>query len=152
MQGIKNFLEDFGVVALMETWLEEKNIGKEEAKWSNKYNWHVKAAERAKKRGRAKGGIIVGLRKEIAKGIRIKEGKYFMGICGPGGKKDKRVVNIIVTYFNEGVKKGLIELDKFVDERIPAGEDLIVVGDMNARTGVEQVGKEGNGQLPWKGS
>lgn len=48
---------------LLETWVEEKEWGNVEKKLSKEYEWGVQFAGRKEKRGRAMGGMLMGIRK-----------------------------------------------------------------------------------------
>ncbi|KAI4476725.1 hypothetical protein M0804_013342 [Polistes exclamans] len=83
----------------METWVEKKNEDKTEQKMSERYSWYFLAAYREKrvKKGRAKGGQVVGIRKGVKefKGeirrsqdeIENAEGRKLLGICEELGLK-----------------------------------------------------------------
>lgn len=61
----KKYVANFDIIMMQETWLEK---GKEKgwlAKLSKDFTWVAKAAVRIKKKGRAKGGVLVGIRKEV---------------------------------------------------------------------------------------
>ena len=76
------FLREYGIIMVQETWLE-KDKEKEVKGWLDKdYLWYFKAAAKAqgKKKGRAKGGVVVGMRKNLAKGITIEEWEHGLWI------------------------------------------------------------------------
>lgn len=60
---IKNYLSEFDIVMLQETWLERKNEREWLGKLGKGFNWVAKEAKRENKRGRAKGGVLVGIKK-----------------------------------------------------------------------------------------
>lgn len=137
----KKYIEGFDVIMMQETWLEK---GKEKGwtgKLSRKYTWVTKAAERFKKKGRAKGGILVGISKEVSfEGA--EEWKYGIKIKSleiGGGD----IVNIIVVYSNEKVKKMIEEVKKEIEGWIGKGETILLIGDFNARIGKWQISREG---------
>ena len=58
------YIEKVDVIGLMETWIEKENEAVE--KWLGKnFKIEISYAKREKKRGRASGGMIIGVRKEI---------------------------------------------------------------------------------------
>lgn len=57
---------------MTETWVEGKIWKKVEKKLPREYNWKVSFATREKKKGRAKDGIITGVRKNIKEETNIK--------------------------------------------------------------------------------
>lgn len=70
--GIKNkdeefwqFIRSFEVVSLAETWIEKKEWEKLKGKMPSEFNWECQPAKRDNKKGRAKGGIISGVKKGI---------------------------------------------------------------------------------------
>lgn len=58
------FLEEGDFISITETWMEEKEIKFMENKLSKKWCWKFFPAVREKRRGRAKGGILIGVKKE----------------------------------------------------------------------------------------
>ena len=52
------------IIGLTETWLEAKNEKFLERHLKD-YNWETIAAKRIRKRGRARGGMLLAIRKEI---------------------------------------------------------------------------------------
>ncbi|OXU18855.1 hypothetical protein TSAR_002342 [Trichomalopsis sarcophagae] len=68
MLGAREYLEKFRIIAIQETWLEKNK----DSEWLNKLNkeyvWIAREAVREKKKGRAKGGVLVvgvGIKKNI---------------------------------------------------------------------------------------
>ncbi len=60
-----SFLRQYDVIGLTETWVESKGWEKLAKRLPKEYEWKCKAAKREKKKGRASGGIITGVRKDI---------------------------------------------------------------------------------------
>lgn len=69
------YLDQFDVIGLTETWIEEESWKKLKNKMSNKFQWVCIPARRENKKGRAKGGIIVVANKNL-KEIEFKEMSY----------------------------------------------------------------------------
>ena len=62
---------------MLETWVEEKGWGWIRSKLPKGYIWQMqRVAKRERNKGRAKGGIVAGVRKELVEGMTggIKEG------------------------------------------------------------------------------
>lgn len=59
-------MEGFDIFGLVETWMEEKEW-KIRNKLLSKYNWRCIPATKEKGKGRAKGGIIMAISKELKK-------------------------------------------------------------------------------------
>lgn len=62
---IECYLKEFEVVALLETWVEEKYFERLEASLPREFEWIWVEAVRAKQRGRPAGGILVGVKKGL---------------------------------------------------------------------------------------
>lgn len=56
-------IERFDVIGLCETWIEEKEWEKIRSKLPSKFIWKCQYAERDERKGRAKGGIVTGVRR-----------------------------------------------------------------------------------------
>lgn len=88
----KNFwegLRDWDAVVLMETWVEEKDGRRVMGRLPRGYEWGVQWASRRNKKGRARGGMLMGIRRElIEKGTKIETGKegYMVGRVNRGEK------------------------------------------------------------------
>lgn len=59
------YTRDFDLIIVQKAWIEKSK----ERKWAKKldrgYCWELKTAERVHKKGRSKGGIMVGIKKGI---------------------------------------------------------------------------------------
>ncbi|KYN03581.1 hypothetical protein ALC62_05571 [Cyphomyrmex costatus] len=127
------FLGNFEIIGLLETWIDEKEWGKLKEKMPKEWRWKCQPADRDKRRGRAKGGIITGIRKEIEENkeeLESREGIQERKIILNGEKW--RVVTI---YNREGRKKGLEDLQEVIKEE--EKRKMVMVGDFNARIGKE---------------
>lgn len=60
-----DYLEEFDVIGLTETWTEVEGWLRIRGSLSNRYNWNCIPAIRENKKGRAKGGIIVAVNKTL---------------------------------------------------------------------------------------
>lgn len=126
-------MEKNEIVILVETWVTQDRVKEESEKLSNKYKWWAKNAVKEGKRGRAKGGQLVGIKKEIEKGWDIKEWKY--GLTLENNKKEGEV--IITVYNNVGMKQLETELRKEIEEGANRNKKVVIIGDFNARIGEE---------------
>lgn len=85
-------LENWDVIVLSETWVDEKGWDRIKGKLPKGYKWGTQIAKRRSRKGRAIGGMVMGIRKEVMeKGQEIKseregmiEGRVRVG--GKGGK------------------------------------------------------------------
>lgn len=73
--GLKNKDKDFWedlreweVIVLMESWMEEREWNKWRDRLPEGFRWMMQEARRKSKKGRAMGGMLLGIRKEIAEG------------------------------------------------------------------------------------
>lgn len=64
---MKGYLENFDIIALQETWLEKEREKDWKRRLNKDYEWTAKPARREKRKGRAMGGVMVGIKKEINK-------------------------------------------------------------------------------------
>jgi len=58
-------LKEWDVMFLMETWMDEKGWKKVKGELPKGFNWKVQWAKKRNKKGRAKGGMLMGVRKEL---------------------------------------------------------------------------------------
>ncbi|KAH0821274.1 hypothetical protein GEV33_001517 [Tenebrio molitor] len=136
--GIKNkenefwkYLGEFDVVGLVETWVEEKGWERLEKRMPREFEWKCQYAERESKKGRAKGGIIMGVKKglEEENGSGVKEERGFMERTVKRKQRKWR----IVTIYSRSMK----ETKRIIEERVKEQEEgtLVIGGDFNARIG-----------------
>ncbi len=127
-------IEQYDGVALSETWVTYENWEKIKDALPRDFAWHCLPAEKEYKKGRAKGGIIMGIKKWITvREWKIGEGKKTMGckMC----KGDTNWCWITVYRNNSwGEFKG--EMNSWVEEWIEErGMKVVITGDFNAQTG-----------------
>ena len=70
------FLEQFDLIMIQETWLEKANKARVIEKYSNKYCWTTTAADRTNVNGRASGGQLVGIHKRMNESWRKDEWNF----------------------------------------------------------------------------
>jgi len=136
--GLRNKDKDFWkglskweVMVLTETWVEEKEWEGIERKLPKGYIWGTKWAKREYKKGRAKGGMIMGIRKEIIeKGKEIETGRE--GVILGKVREGKQIWKVIGVYAERNIE-GILREN--VTEEGDAGILMIIGGDFNARTG-----------------
>ena len=125
------YLENFDVIGLVETWLEEEKWKRLKEKMSKTFVWKNIAAEKEEKKGRAKGGMLIALRRNL-KEIKVKE-------------ISKRTVEIEISHNRARWKIFVIYCQKMeetlgeLEENIKEEEEgyIMIGGDYNARTSKE---------------
>ena len=119
------------MIGLTETWVEEKDWTKVKGYLPKSFNWKCEPAVRETKKGRPKGGIITGVRKEWKE----KDGaKSSTNVVERKVEINKQSWSII-TLCSRGIK----EIEKQLNEIVKENEEgcVIIGGDYNARTGNE---------------
>jgi len=125
-------IKDWDVVVFMETWLEKKGWDRISGKLPREFRWEVQLAKRRSKKGRAIGGMLVGVRKGIET---IEEGvqEEVEGIVTKIIKIGKEKWRVIGVYSN-GDLEGKWEKIKDWAEDKRGGVRTVLGGDFNART------------------
>ncbi|XP_024884581.1 trichohyalin-like [Temnothorax curvispinosus] len=135
------YIEGFDIIGLCETWVEEKEWERMKRNMSKKFEWKCQYAIREKCKGRAKGGIITGIRKEIEE-IDIKEAVFVNGMQERRLRVEGEIWRIITVYNGEKMRTLRRELEEMIEER--EEEILCIGGDFNARIGGEGKNYEGD--------
>lgn len=135
MAGIANkceetweYLEKFDIIGLTKTWAEGawKRIGK---KVSKRFEWNCIPAIKENIKGRAKGGIITAINKNMKERIVKELNKGAMEIKFTHNKNRWR----IVTIYSQDMKETMEKLKKEIEED---KKGFLIIGrDFNARTG-----------------
>jgi len=68
-------IKEWDVVGLVETWIEEREWEKWKGRVSGEFIWTIQGAKREEKRGRARGGIWMGVRRGMEVGEEVKKRK-----------------------------------------------------------------------------
>lgn len=128
---ISNYINNFQIICLTETWIESKNFVKTEKGLSTKYKWFWIEARREKQRGRAAGGMIIGVAKEM-------ETQKFTGNSkGCWASVEVKIrgewTKIVSIYNNTSCQSMSSELEECL--RGEANGGIILGGDLNARIG-----------------
>ena len=125
------YLIGFEIIVLSETWIEGKEWKNLKSKLPKEYKWKCEEAKRNNKKGRAKGGIITGVRKEIEeveeKGVKERVGVQQRIV--KLGTKEWKIMGIYSREIKETIKN-IEELVKPTEE-----SNLLLGGDFNARIG-----------------
>lgn len=120
------------MVILMETWMEDKEWEKIRQRLLQGFEWKVQMTKREKRKGRAMGGILMGIRKDLLEegtSIEMKEERILMGRV-KNGRKRWRIVGVYVKGNIEGTLQRL--------QQWMGGREIkvrtVIGGDFNART------------------
>lgn len=129
-------IREWKVVVMTETWMEEKRWDRVKNKLPKEYGWRVQWARKGSKKGRAKGGILMGIRKELMIGkekeTEEEEGRIIGEIKVEGEKW--RIVGV---YVNGDMERKLRGFDEWTEGR-QEGWKTIIGGDFNVRIGVNE--------------
>ncbi|XP_046737548.1 golgin subfamily A member 6-like protein 22 [Diprion similis] len=125
------YLEEFDIIGLTETWLEEKEWTSWEKRLPKTWKWRCQGADRQEKKGRARGGIITGVKYGLEEDGIILRGE---GIQEVRIRREDEIWRVITFYNRGGAKEKLKELEETVGEEREE-ENLIIGGDFNARIG-----------------
>ncbi|XP_067208522.1 golgin subfamily A member 6-like protein 22 [Linepithema humile] len=135
-EGLKNWQ----VIILVETWMDKKGWRVVKEKLPRGYEWGVQVAEKKNKKGRAMGGIIMGIKKEMMeKGKKIEMERE--GLIIGRIRKGKQKWRVVGVYVNGNMEEMLQSIEQWVGEK-EMEVNTIIGGDFNARTGVEERGIE----------
>ncbi|KAK9304981.1 hypothetical protein QLX08_003837 [Tetragonisca angustula] len=65
IQEITDFIRDFDLIVSQETWIEKKDLQGLMWKLDERFYWAANATIRSKARGRASGGQLLGIKKNL---------------------------------------------------------------------------------------
>ena len=130
---IRNYLMNFEIILLTETWIESKQIVNTQKMLPKEFTWFWMEAVREKQRGRPAGGMTIGVKNGIpcsgftgnSKGcwasinIAIKQHKY----------------KILSIYNNTSCDTMRVELEQVLEQCRSEGYAGLLCGDLNARIG-----------------
>ena len=150
-RDVWTYLEEGDFISLSETWIEEKSIGYYENIVSKKFNWRFFAARRDNKKGRAKGGFLIGVKKDWVDKNKIKSIEVEEGLIKTELVIGEEKINIWSVYNSGDIEKYWSIWDNidYLEE-----ETLIIDGDFNIRIGTEcakaeviEIGKGGGKRI-----
>ncbi|XP_024893159.1 golgin subfamily A member 6-like protein 2, partial [Temnothorax curvispinosus] len=141
--GLENKDKDFweglkkeDVLVMLETWIGEKGWERIRGRLPKGYEWGVQMAKKKNKKGRAIGGMIMGIRKglkEKGTAIEVDREGWITGKVRTDGEN----WSIIGVYAKkEGMEENVQELGDRMEKK-EEGRYTIIGGDFNARTGQE---------------
>lgn len=139
------YIKDFEFVSLVETWVEEKDWANLKERLPDSHEWKCVFARRIKKKGRAKGGMLIGRNKEwgeegserMGGGRRVEEGITISRIARD--KKNKDIIIVSIYFTGDWDKLEAVIRNIAEEER---NNYIIIGGDFNIRTGEENMDEE----------
>lgn len=134
------YITTFDIIGLTETWAEEKDRVNTEKKLPLGYKWKMQYAHREMKKGRAKGGILTGVRNEIQEKNELQEREVQreeveQNVMERKVKIEGDIWRIITIYSPNQLQ----EINNTILHQIEGQneEHLLIGGDLNARIGEE---------------
>ena len=110
-------IKKFEIIGLTETWLEENNE-KILDRHLQEYNWETIAAKRIRKKGRARGGMLLAMRKEteLVRQKREESDNKENEIIAKTVKIEGKDIRIIATYMREKRKEKWVGIEEEVEK------------------------------------
>ena len=142
-------IEEWDVIVVCETWLERKGWNRIRGKLPRGYRWEAQMARRRNKKGRARGGMMIGVRSKIEIGkVTVEErGEGVMAVEIVLEGERWRIVGV---YVNGDMESKIERIRDWMEEK-RTGMKTLIGGDFNARTGergggvIEEWWEEGEG-------
>lgn len=132
-----NYIIGFDFIGLCETWLEVKGWDRIKDRLPDTHIWENINAVRERRKGRAKGGLLIGIRKDWGSEAEKNESVMINErIARTRIVNEEKGLNIFTVY-NVGAKKDVEEIMEKITEQCEGceGEDIIIGGDFNIRIG-----------------
>jgi len=142
--GLKNkdtdFWEKLKEWELVETWVERKEWEGIRGRLPKEYIWEIQWTEKECKRGKAKGGMLMGIRKELIDKEKDIQGEG-KGIIIGSIRNDEQRWRIIRIHVRQNLKEVLQKVENWMEKK-ESGLNTIMGADFNARTGEMEAGME----------
>uniref|UniRef100_T1IT28 Endonuclease/exonuclease/phosphatase domain-containing protein n=1 Tax=Strigamia maritima TaxID=126957 RepID=T1IT28_STRMM len=100
------------------------------------FSWDFLPATRSKKKGRAKGGQLIGVRRSLDWSWKCEKWQYGL-VIRYQVEADRGI--LVSVYCHEGITWLAEELDLILEEAEDMGWQVMIMGDFNARTANQQV-------------
>lgn len=126
------YIREFDVVSLSETWVEEKGKKGLLEILPKEFKWEVIPAERVNRKGRAKGGFVIGIKGSLIKGKNLEIKEINKGLIRTDIESKRDKMRIWSVYNSGEIEKIIEEIDK---EEVNEERLTIVGGDFNVRIG-----------------
>jgi len=131
------YIIGYDFISLSETWVDEKGWEVWKERLPGTHIWECVPAVNRKTRGRAKGGFIIGKKKDWRTSRCIMIAEKGEGVLRSEIEVDREQLSIISVYGEQGGKKLVERLDLMAGRR--GEENVIIGGDCNLR--IENLGK-----------
>lgn len=82
LSTVWDFCKNYDIVIILQTWIEREKEAEFKCKLDANLNWSFKSAVRTNKKGRVKGGQIIGIRNNICEKINVNEWEFEFRISG----------------------------------------------------------------------
>ena len=132
-RGFWEGIREWDVVIMCETWMGRREWEIVKGRATKGYVWEVQYAERRGKKGRAMGGMIIGVKEGIRMEKDEKEGEE-EGIVARKVWLGKDVWKIIGVYVNKDLERKIGRLREWMEEK-ERGVRVVIGEDFNARAG-----------------
>lgn len=127
------YVKEFDILMFLETWLEEHKESILLSKIGTQYKWKTLPAEREKRKGRAKGGQLIAIKKTLNINYDVIRWKKGLRVCWEKNQDNGEIISVYNDASVKDLEEGLNSLLKDREEI----NDIVLVGDFNARTGEE---------------
>lgn len=108
-----DFLKQYDIINLQESWVQEKNVRKWKVKFDRIYNWSIKATFRINKKGKAMGGVILGVKK--TKNEQVKR-VGLRAVVEEIRLEKERKANFVISYNNGKIEEVVKRFEELNDE------------------------------------
>ena len=135
-KGFWGEVEKWDVVMMSETWLDEKNWLTMKSFLPKGYMWRMQEAKKEQAKGRAMGGMVSGVRRELgAEEKKDREGEEKERSMVRRVKIRKEIMAVVFMYRRRGEEEGWNIIKRWTERK---GNGLVLIArDLNAWTGVQ---------------
>lgn len=132
------YLKEFDIIGLSETWLEETQWRKLEPNLPVEYKWKCQLAKRENKKGRARGGIITGVKRNMQE-IDSSNQVDIEGVQERNIRMGRKEWKFLTVYNNQRLEEVTNTINNIMAETEGKEVGVVISGDFNARIGEVEV-------------